>query len=98
MEFLKRSASKLTLTGEAWRVGEVLAELESGSQQRAFCLPWALRKAEEERRILQESLEERQRVADLLEAQQNQVEEREALMRERAEIVRKQRLGRARKI
>ena len=66
------------MSAEAWRVGEVLAELEQ---------------AEEERRMLQETLEERQRVADLLEAQQSQVAQRELLIKERAEIMRR-RLGR----
>ncbi|CAK8999887.1 unnamed protein product [Durusdinium trenchii] len=72
VDVLRRTISKLSQGSDAWRVGEVLEELE---------------KMEEARKTIQATLDECQQVTELLQEQQKDVQERQSLHHERTRIM-----------
>lgn len=77
LEFLRKSVSQMSQSSEAWRVGELMEELEQ---------------VEEARKTIKATATERQKVTELLKEQRSRVDQQQSLHRERAKIMRSQSL------
>ena len=77
LAFLRKSVSQMSQSSEAWRVGELMEELEQ---------------VEEARQTIKATVAERQKVTELLKEQRSGVDQQQLLHRERAKIMRSQSL------
>eukprot|EP00434_Breviolum_minutum_P012623 symbB.v1.2.011127.t1/scaffold732.1/size241626/1 len=77
LAFLRKSVSQMSQSSEAWRVGELMEELEQ---------------VEFARQTIKATVAERQKVTELLKEQRSGVDQQQLLHRERAKIMRSQSL------